>query len=412
MRGEITALNVRAASMRETSVDDVVEGTFPEALSSQSLVRLRQTYSEAAQENAIIAARLGPRHPQRIASEEALGTARRAISTELSRIVAAAQTELARAQGTERELAAQIEDLRGQQIETSESFVALRDLERDVDASRAIYESYLLRSREIGEQESLNTANVRTISEATPPFQPSGVPRKLVVAAGGILGLAFGLGLALVLALSRLVRMKLAEVEPTPLVPVGNFDRPVWTALPPPDHRGATSAPTSSAADETESNEPDAPTNAEERQSAEREEPAAATAKTDERPDDGQELPSEGTATSDAEEPIEAAPFKPETPSSAEEVQPEASAEHDPAAQDPSEAARFMAASAPAPGESEGARRERLRQRIRDIGSRRRLGAPPLDDAHVSEAIRRLTRSDRSSMADIRRRRQGETEKP
>ncbi|MBC8129244.1 MAG: GumC family protein, partial [Rhizobiaceae bacterium] len=195
VRGNIPSLRVKADSMRVASVEDVVRGTLPEELSSTALVRLRQSYSDLEQQAAVLAARLGPRHPQRIASEGALSAARQAIASELSRIVSSAQTELARAEGTERDLSIQIEDLKGKQIETSGSFVKLRELEREVEASRAVYEAFLLRARETSEQESLNTANVRIISEATPPLEPAGVSRKVVVAAGGIVG--FGAGVAL-----------------------------------------------------------------------------------------------------------------------------------------------------------------------------------------------------------------------
>ncbi|KQT52361.1 hypothetical protein ASG43_20110 [Aureimonas sp. Leaf454] len=204
-RGDITALRVRADSMRTASVEDVVRGTLPEELSSTALVRLRQSYSDLAQQAAILATKLGPRHPQRLASEGALNAARQAIAGELGRIVAAAQTELARAAQTERDLTAQIDDLKAKQVETSGSFVKLRELEREVDASRAVYEAFLLRARETSEQESLNTANVRVISDATPPLEAGGLSRKIIVLAGFVLGFAVGVGLAAFVAVIRMI---------------------------------------------------------------------------------------------------------------------------------------------------------------------------------------------------------------
>ncbi|MBB3936459.1 GumC family protein [Aureimonas phyllosphaerae] len=205
VRSQITSLNVRARSLREASVEDIAAGSFPEGLNSESLLRLRQVYSEAAQNQAILASRLGPRHPQRIAADQALATARRAIETELSRIVASAQTELARAQATERDLTGQIDTLRSRQIETSGAFVRLRELEREVDASRAVYEAYLLRARQTSEQERLNTTNVRVISDATVPFQPSSLSRKIVVILGFVGGIGLGIALALLVAMVRAI---------------------------------------------------------------------------------------------------------------------------------------------------------------------------------------------------------------
>ncbi|RZL99083.1 MAG: succinoglycan biosynthesis protein exop, partial [Sphingomonas sp.] len=210
-RGDITALRVKAESMRSASVEDVVRGTLPEELSSEVLVRLRTTYSDLSQQAAALATKLGTRHPQRIASEGALSSSRQAIAAELSRIVAAAQTELARAETTERDLTAQIADLKEKQVTTSGSFVKLRELEREVDASRAVYEAFLLRARETGEQESLNTANVRVISQATPPQKTTGMSRKTMVLAGGMLGFIAGIGLATLFAIARLMRAVFAD---------------------------------------------------------------------------------------------------------------------------------------------------------------------------------------------------------
>ncbi|KQT69803.1 hypothetical protein ASG54_14780 [Aureimonas sp. Leaf460] len=227
-RGDITGLRVRADSMRRASVEDVVRGTLPEELASAALVRLRQSYSDLAQQAAILATKLGPRHPQRIATEGALGAARQAIAGELGRIVAAAQTELARATETERNLTAQIEELKAKQVETSGSFVKLRELEREVDASRAVYEAFLLRARETSEQESLNTANVRVISDATTPFEASGMSKKIVLLAGLVMGLAAGIALATVLAVLKVLtgaataapRRDLAAAAPAPSGPL------------------------------------------------------------------------------------------------------------------------------------------------------------------------------------------------
>ncbi|MBO0661632.1 GumC family protein [Jiella sp. MQZ9-1] len=216
-RGETTTLRVRAEQMKNASVDDVVKGTLPEELTSDTLNRLRTTYSELAQRRATLAATLGPRHPRLIAAEDALQSARQAIKQELQRIVSAAQTELARAERTDKELTAQVNGLKDKQLQTSADFVKLRELEREVDASRAVYEAFLLRARETGEQERLNTANVRIISSATPPLSPSSTSRKLIVIVGVIGGFLVGLGLAVLAALIKMLRRTLRQPEQTDL---------------------------------------------------------------------------------------------------------------------------------------------------------------------------------------------------
>ncbi|MCK5933012.1 MAG: GumC family protein [Fulvimarina manganoxydans] len=218
-RGEITALRVKAEQMRAATVDDVVEGSFPEELTSEALNRLRNSYSELRQQQAVLSASLGPRHPQRIANDQALNAAREAIRNEVNRIIAATQTELRRAEQTDKDLTTQFDDLKTKQLATSESFVKLRELEREVEASRAVYEAFLLRARETGEQESLNTANVRIISEATPPLEPSSLSRRTVVVLGFILGLGAGVALAGALALWSAIRVSLRRREEEDAMP-------------------------------------------------------------------------------------------------------------------------------------------------------------------------------------------------
>jgi Mrp family chromosome partitioning ATPase len=84
---------------------------------------------------------------------------------------------------------------------TNEAMVTLRELDRDVQASRAIYESFLVRARETGEQERLDTSNIRVISAAELPQQRSWPPSNKLVAFGALLlGLAAGTGFVLLRA--------------------------------------------------------------------------------------------------------------------------------------------------------------------------------------------------------------------
>ena len=77
--------------------------------------------------------------------------------------------------------------------------VGLRELERDAQASRSIYEAFLVRARETGEQEQLDTKNIRVLSKADLPQRRSSPPSSLVLAlAAMMLGAAAGTGLVLV----------------------------------------------------------------------------------------------------------------------------------------------------------------------------------------------------------------------
>ncbi|WP_442579070.1 Wzz/FepE/Etk N-terminal domain-containing protein [Mesorhizobium sp. ASY16-5R] len=188
-------LSARAASTRGVSADAVLTGSLPEDLSSPSMQELRAQYSALRGESDRLAVRLGPRHPQRLALEAQLSGARGLIDAELRRIVASIQTDLKRAVQLEQELNSRLAQLKARQGSLSEKMVTLRELERDATAKRAVYEAYLLRARETGEQEGLNSANINIISPAYLPLESNPPSRSTIALAGMLLGLMAGIGI-------------------------------------------------------------------------------------------------------------------------------------------------------------------------------------------------------------------------
>src|SRR5204862_291351 len=75
--------------------------------------------------------------------------------------------------------------------------VRLRELERQVEASRAVYEAFLVRARELQEQQRLDTSTSRIISPASLPARRLGPPIPAIFAAAVAAGLGIGVALAL-----------------------------------------------------------------------------------------------------------------------------------------------------------------------------------------------------------------------
>jgi polysaccharide biosynthesis transport protein len=98
---------------------------------------------------------------------------------------------------SERTLASSLDALKRKSVDTSLAFVKLRELQREVEASRAIYQAFLMRVREMREQERLDTSNVRILSEAQPPQDRIWPPRLLtMLLAALVAGLLAGAGAA------------------------------------------------------------------------------------------------------------------------------------------------------------------------------------------------------------------------
>jgi succinoglycan biosynthesis transport protein ExoP len=193
-RARTLELNARAASTRSVNIDAVLGGTLPEELTSPTIQELRAQYSSLKSDADRMAVRLGPRHPERMAIEAQLAGARDMINSELRRIVSSTQTELKRAVQLEQELASRLAQLKVRQGDLSNELVTLRELEREATAKRAVYEAFLLRARETGEQKDINTANMSVISKAWPPLNANPPSRSTMALTGLMLGFFAGVG--------------------------------------------------------------------------------------------------------------------------------------------------------------------------------------------------------------------------
>lgn len=173
-------------------------GAIPEAIQSLTVGQLRVQYAQAARQRAELLSRLGPRHPDVLTQDAQVKTVQGLIADELRRIAAAARSDLDRAQASERSLEQRLEELKRRSVDTSQAMVRLRELNREAEAARGVYEAYLVRARETGEQQSINTTNARVISTASPPKDASWPPRILLVAISLITGLGLGTAAGLV----------------------------------------------------------------------------------------------------------------------------------------------------------------------------------------------------------------------
>lgn len=202
-RAETTRLDARQQVLKSTTADSVLAGALPEELRSNTIAALRSQYSVIRQQVEAQGMTLGPRHPRLIQLRTQADGARREIEAELARIRASLDIDLQRSRQQEQDLNQRLDQLKARQAETNVFRIKLRDLEREASARRAVYEAFLLRSRQTGEQSGLNTTNVRTISMARPPLDPTGGGRKIAVIAGLIAGLALGMVVALAYGLLR-----------------------------------------------------------------------------------------------------------------------------------------------------------------------------------------------------------------
>jgi uncharacterized protein involved in exopolysaccharide biosynthesis/Mrp family chromosome partitioning ATPase len=200
---QLSASNQRLAAARALTLDaqakyDQIEssrrasadaGAIPEALQSPTIANLRAQYAEVRKRYAELTSELGPLHPSLRQMEKQVEDLRRTVNEEVERFAQSAKNDLTRARDYEASLNKALEAQKRQSVQLSQASVRLRELERDVEASRDVYQSFLKRSRETEEQESLNTSSARIIGEASVPQRRIFPPAMSLLA---MIGFMFG----------------------------------------------------------------------------------------------------------------------------------------------------------------------------------------------------------------------------
>jgi hypothetical protein len=158
-------------------------------LNAPSLTNLRAQQTAAFEKIAELSAELGPRHPSVKNAEARVNELRRLIDIELERIRASSSKDLEQARNVEERLRGDVEQLRQRALVAAQASVKLRDLEREVDVNRGLYQSFFARSRQTEEAQPSNLMSTHIVTTATPPAARSFPPSAgLMMAAGFVLG--------------------------------------------------------------------------------------------------------------------------------------------------------------------------------------------------------------------------------
>jgi succinoglycan biosynthesis transport protein ExoP len=167
-------------------------GSVAEALSSDVIANLRTQYADIAKNLADLTARYGPLHPSVANVEAQLRDTQRLINAEVQRILDGTRHNYEIAQSREASLENSLNDLKNEWTGTGPAQVRLRELQREAEANRTIYESFLARYRETSAQESLEMPDSRVVTRASIPIQISFPKTLLILGLAAVLGLGLG----------------------------------------------------------------------------------------------------------------------------------------------------------------------------------------------------------------------------
>lgn len=168
-----------------------------EILSSPTTDKLRNDYNQRAAALANLETVYGPKHPAVVRLQSELVKVRRLMAAEAERITRELKANRDLAAQNVKTLQDKLASLRSQSNQSDLAQVQLRQLQGKADAARAVLNDFLKRAQETSQLGGLQLSQVRVISKAVPPVQPTWPKPFLLLPVSAILGFLGGCGLAL-----------------------------------------------------------------------------------------------------------------------------------------------------------------------------------------------------------------------
>lgn len=197
-RNTLAETQARYRQVQELIARGSSPDTIAATINSEVIRDLRAREADIARREAEYATRYGERHPAMINIRAERQSIRDQIDAELQRIAASLASEVQVARARLASLESHAGGIRSQLTSDNDEEIALRQLEREAAAARAVYESFLERTHEISQQGGLNPTQARLLSRATPPSDDTAPPAPLILLIAAAIGLLAGVIVALV----------------------------------------------------------------------------------------------------------------------------------------------------------------------------------------------------------------------
>ncbi len=169
--------------------------TIPAILSNLFIQQQKAELATLQQQQAQMAEKLGPRHPDMLKNAVAIQTAENKIQGEIGKVVQSMRNDYMSATAQEQSLMSALEQQKNEALALSRKGIDYGALQRDAATNRQIFESLLQRTKETGISGELKTSNVRVVDPAETPRSPvsPNVRNNLLVSLFGGLTMAIGL---------------------------------------------------------------------------------------------------------------------------------------------------------------------------------------------------------------------------
>ncbi len=175
-----------------------------EVAASPLITNLREQETQLLQKEADLRSLYGDKHPLMLNLKNEKAQLEAKIRAEILRITQTLDNNVRVAQARVDSLEGSMAGLKNRNTKDRDAEVKLAELQRNDDAARAMYDTFLQRYRETKQQEDIQQPDVRVVTVAAPPTAPSSLGWKVFTAAG--FTASFVLSSVLALVLDRLDR--------------------------------------------------------------------------------------------------------------------------------------------------------------------------------------------------------------
>ncbi len=194
-RADTAKAEARYEQIQELLKSGRAGASVPDSLANPVITDLREKYLNASKLEAQLESKLGSGHLQVINLRREMAEFERLIYEELQRIAESYRSDAEVARQKEQSLTLAMSTLVGANASTNQTLVQLRELERESETYRNLYQTFMQRYQETLQQQSFPVSEARVITAATQPDIASYPKRGLTLALSLIFGAMVGSGL-------------------------------------------------------------------------------------------------------------------------------------------------------------------------------------------------------------------------
>lgn len=158
---------------------------------------LKAQMIQLTRQDAELANRLGPKHPDRVQVATAIDTVQGRLRTEVAKVVSGVEAEFRAAVAQEESLTRALNQQKSEAFSLDQKGVEYAALEREAASARQVFDALLQQTRQATLSNAVDAPGLRIVDQAEPPGAPVRPRRRQGLAAAGLLGMLGAMGAAM-----------------------------------------------------------------------------------------------------------------------------------------------------------------------------------------------------------------------